>query len=179
MALKLFPELPDNLKEVYLMGGNHKAVGNTTRTAEFNFFVDPEAAQVVLEKVSCPLYIMTWEATLEASQHTPLSWVYETLVPENNPLLDLIMTAEKKIYKPGRTHWIPCDAFLMAVFLQFDRIVRKMSSFHACIELHGGKTRGQVVLDHLKEEKDNVVIVEEIDEDIFREIVLDAVKVQY
>lgn len=42
----------DAVKSLYVMGGSaHK--GNITPTAEFNFHCDPEAAFLVLKKVSC------------------------------------------------------------------------------------------------------------------------------
>ena len=43
------------------MGGNTESIGNTSLTAEFNFHADPESAFVVLDKTSCPPYIVAWE----------------------------------------------------------------------------------------------------------------------
>lgn len=40
------------------------AVGNTPNTAEFNFYYDPEAAYIVLEKSKCPIMILPWETCL-------------------------------------------------------------------------------------------------------------------
>jgi len=45
--------------------------GNITNSAEFNFHSDPEAAAVVLEELSCPLYLVCWELCLK---HI-LTWV--------------------------------------------------------------------------------------------------------
>ena len=47
------------------MGGNYKGVGNVTISAEYNFFVDPYAAHIVLEEfTSCPTYLITWELSM-------------------------------------------------------------------------------------------------------------------
>jgi inosine-uridine nucleoside N-ribohydrolase len=46
MAIKLEPRLVDRIPETVIMGGGHE-VGNTTPSAEFNIWVDPEAARVV------------------------------------------------------------------------------------------------------------------------------------
>jgi inosine-uridine nucleoside N-ribohydrolase len=41
------PELPKLVKEFVIMGGAINCPGNKNRTAEFNIFVDPEAAEIV------------------------------------------------------------------------------------------------------------------------------------
>lgn len=46
MALRKDPTLAGNVREVVLMGGSYTR-GNTTPAAEFNIFVDPEAAEIV------------------------------------------------------------------------------------------------------------------------------------
>jgi purine nucleosidase len=48
MALRKEPRLVKNVREVVLMGGAYTR-GNSTPAAEFNIFVDPEAAAIVFE----------------------------------------------------------------------------------------------------------------------------------
>lgn len=58
-AFQLDPELPTLIPEVISMGGAIDVPGNKNRVAEFNFFVDPEAADIVftsaVKKVVVPL----------------------------------------------------------------------------------------------------------------------------
>lgn len=53
------PFLPKMIKQIIMMGGAIAVPGNKNRVAEFNFFVDPEAAKIVfdseVEKVLVPL----------------------------------------------------------------------------------------------------------------------------
>jgi purine nucleosidase len=49
LALKKCPEIVHHVKEVIFMGGVVKGTGNVTPTAEYNFYVDPEAAKIVLQ----------------------------------------------------------------------------------------------------------------------------------
>lgn len=46
IALKLFPKMKENIKEVVLMGGSYQN-GNVTPAAEYNIYADPEAAYIV------------------------------------------------------------------------------------------------------------------------------------
>jgi purine nucleosidase len=48
MALVKAPEIVPHVREIVMMGGAYFEVGNITPAAEFNIFVDPEAADVVL-----------------------------------------------------------------------------------------------------------------------------------
>lgn len=48
-ALKKAPEISTKIKQIILMGGAYFEVGNITPAAEFNIYVDPEAAKAVLE----------------------------------------------------------------------------------------------------------------------------------
>lgn len=42
------PQLPGKVKRLWIMGGANNSLGNITPAAEFNFYVDPEAANMVL-----------------------------------------------------------------------------------------------------------------------------------
>jgi inosine-uridine nucleoside N-ribohydrolase len=62
MLLRLHPDLETRIKRIVFMGGNVHVPGNASTAAEFNFWFDPEAAQIVLrsripEKVMFPLDI--------------------------------------------------------------------------------------------------------------------------
>jgi inosine-uridine nucleoside N-ribohydrolase len=62
MLLRLHPDLETKIQRIVFMGGNVHVPGNASAAAEFNFWFDPEAAQVVLrsripEKVMFPLDI--------------------------------------------------------------------------------------------------------------------------
>lgn len=48
IALRMKPEIAGKIRRIVWMGGSVGAPGNSSQTAEFNFWFDPEAAQAVL-----------------------------------------------------------------------------------------------------------------------------------
>lgn len=48
-ALQQAPDIAERIAQIVLMGGAYFEVGNTTPAAEFNIYVDPEAADIVLK----------------------------------------------------------------------------------------------------------------------------------
>ena len=64
-AFKKAPDIISRVKQVVLMGGAYFEVGNVTPTAEFNIFVDPEAASYVFN-LGLDLVIMPLDVTHKA-----------------------------------------------------------------------------------------------------------------
>lgn len=64
MAIQMEPRMLEAIPEIVIMGGAHH-VGNRTHSAEFNFWLDPEAARVV---VNCgrPIRMVPLDATHRA-----------------------------------------------------------------------------------------------------------------
>lgn len=70
IALSIEPNLADYIGHTYVMGGAPKATGNITPTAEFNIYVDPEAADLVLRRGNLQSTWITWENTIDH----PILW---------------------------------------------------------------------------------------------------------
>lgn len=64
MFLKIYPELKDKIERISLMGGAING-GNRTSAAEFNIFVDPEAADIVF-KSGIPITMCGLDVTQKA-----------------------------------------------------------------------------------------------------------------
>ncbi|CCV16225.1 nucleoside hydrolase [Mesorhizobium sp. STM 4661] len=65
LALIREPKIAPRIKEIVLMGGGFFEGGNVTPTAEFNIYVDPQAADVVF-KSGIPIVMMPLDATHKA-----------------------------------------------------------------------------------------------------------------
>ncbi|AWD20536.1 nucleoside hydrolase [Fuscovulum blasticum] len=68
------PDIVPRVAEIVLMGGAYFEVGNITPAAEFNIYVDPEAAEIVF-KSGVPIVVMPLDVTHKAL--TSRAWVEE------------------------------------------------------------------------------------------------------
>ncbi len=90
MALRLEPGLGPKIKQIVIMGGAvaflPDGAGNQTPNAEFNFWVDPEAARIVLRS-GVPIAL----TPLNVTRKTAFSKVwYDKIVAVDTPLTALI-----------------------------------------------------------------------------------------
>ena len=70
VAFERAPDIIDRVQEIVLMGGAYFEVGNITPTAEFNIYVDPEAAKIVFS-AGAPLVVMPLDVTHKALTTKP------------------------------------------------------------------------------------------------------------
>ena len=64
-AFEKAPDIIPRIQEIVLMGGAYFEVGNITPAAEFNIYVDPEAAKIVFDS-GVPLVVMPLDVTHKA-----------------------------------------------------------------------------------------------------------------
>ena len=64
-AFQRAPDIIERVQQIVLMGGAYFEVGNITPAAEFNIYVDPEAAQIVFG-AGVPLVVMPLDVTHKA-----------------------------------------------------------------------------------------------------------------
>lgn len=85
-ALDEYPDLPEYLGDVFIMGGAING-GNITSTAEFNFYVDPEAVKKVLSS-DLNIFINGLDTTQMAGLNPEDISLFEN---SNSPARDLIL----------------------------------------------------------------------------------------
>ena len=148
------------------MGGNYKGEGNITQSAEFNFWMDPEAANIVLAESMCPVIIFPWEPCKQASIVMSFDdWRISILSSNQNKICSLMDPIESKAHRSF--HFIPCDAFSTACFM-IPKLITKKVQEHVTVELSGNHTRGQMIIDHKRKTKPNATIIHEIDVESFK-----------
>ena len=77
-ALTRAPDIAERIQEIVLMGGAYFEVGNITPAAEFNIYVDPEAAEIVF-KCGAPITVLPLDVTHKALVTTARNEAFRAL----------------------------------------------------------------------------------------------------
>ena len=77
-AFEKAPDIVERVQQIVLMGGAHFEVGNITPAAEFNIYVDPEAAEIVF-KSAVDIVVVPLDVTHRALVTKPRNDAFRTL----------------------------------------------------------------------------------------------------
>lgn len=165
------PRLGDLVGHVYVYGGAAQA-GNVTPVAEYNFYADPEAAQLVLDS-GLPLTLVGWDV---ARQHLTMRDVDIQRVRHGGTrecrfFLDGTRTLADYCRRTLRQRGSTLGAVLTMAVALSATVVRDATRLRADVERRGEWTRGQLVLDPLGllRKPFNVRWVREADGELARE----------
>jgi purine nucleosidase len=140
------PDIVDRVAEIVLMGGAYFEVGNITPAAEFNIYVDPEAAEIVF-KSGMKLTVMPLDVTHKALVTRPRLNAFAALGTRTGTftaeMLDFFerFDIEKYGSEGGPLHDPTVIAYLLAPELFSGRLV------NVEIETQSDLTRGMTVAD--------------------------------
>ena len=141
------PKIARAVKHLWIMGGTDNAIGNTTPAAEFNFFVDPEAAKIVLN-AGFKVTLSTWTLTMRSgilrtkdyaaieNLNTKLSQFF---LKVNEATLDFMRDHH------GAAHSAHPDSLTCAMMLD-ERLILEAEDCAVDVETNGELTRGYLAV---------------------------------
>lgn len=179
VALRRDPTIAQAVKSCVIMGGTGQGHGNITPVAEYNFWADPEAAQVVFQS-GMLLTMVGWDISRTYAVVTPQDTA--ALRQLNTPLADFCIDIQAILVRWTQGHTrlagfdLP-DPIAMAVALDPSVATETRRCFVA-IETHSALCRGQSVVDHLGvlRQEANVEVVMAASRDRFWRMLCDAVR---
>jgi inosine-uridine nucleoside N-ribohydrolase len=168
------PSIAQKVKRLWIMGGG---IGNITPAAEFNFYVDPEAAKIVF-RAGFPITLFTWTLTLShgvffdadleriEAVDTPLARFYRQVTRKAEEF-------ERSMGVPGTTH---PDSMVCAAIVE-PSLVRRTRDVFVDVETQGELTRGFSSIDTLgiTGKESNCTLVTDFDTQGFLELFLGVI----
>ena len=143
MAAIKDPRFVDNVKALYIMGGSNNARGNITAAAEYNFYVDPEAAKTVFE-AGFDIVVVPWapltlnDAVFSREQLADIATIGTPLSDFFVRVVSTTLEFDERVGIPGSTH---PDSLTAAVLLH-PELVLAASGYAVDIETSSDLTRG-------------------------------------
>ena len=171
-----YPDIVKNIEKIVFMGGSAIG-GNTTPVAEFNIFVDPQAAKIVLDS-GVPLAMMGLGVTQQALASEERMERLKELDTKTALLFNGLMTSLNHIplVKEKFPNGTPVhDAFVTAYLINPDLI--EGIQVNVDVETSSELTMGQTVVDTLgiSGKKQNVLWMNNVDSDeLFKLIIKSA-----
>jgi purine nucleosidase len=177
MALHRDPSFAAKVKECVMMGGASDHLGNMTPVAEFNVWVDPEAAKVVFSS-GMPLKMVGWDISRKHAVFTPEESA--KLRDVGTALAEFCVDIQRVVLSEWDGGFELPDPIAMAIALDPAISTRTERRFVA-VETGGEWCRGQTVVDHheitgVSEYEPNVEVVEEASRERFLELLYEAVR---
>lgn len=175
-AFERAPDIAAMVQEIVLMGGAYFEVGNITPAAEFNIYVDPEAAEIVF-KSRCPIVVMPLDVTHKALTTAPRVQAFRDLGTKPGTMVaewtDFFERFDKEKYgNAGAPLHDPCViAYLLAPDLFQGRFV------NVEIETVSELTRGMTVADWwgVTDRAKNAMFMGDLDADGFFDLLIDRI----
>lgn len=171
MAIKKDPTIVDKVKHLYIMGGTNNALGNIVPSAEYNFYVDPEAAKLVLQS-GIEMTMVGWDMCTDYSlmfdkEHEEI----EALATKGSKFFTDVNRVVKKFNKEvhkldGTTH---PDTLLVAIAAD-EKIMSQSNKYFVDVETKGELTRGYSLVDinGRLDKEPNVRVCEKVDRERFK-----------
>lgn len=132
-----------NVKSLYVMGGSNNGRGNITAAAEYNFYVDPEAARTVFE-AGFDVTVVPWSpltldhAVFSREQLGSLARIDTPLARFFTQVIETTLDFDESVGIAGSTH---PDSLTAAVLLHPELITRA-AEYRVDVETGSELTRG-------------------------------------
>ncbi len=167
------PEIARQVKSVFVMGGSGVGPGNITPVAEFNIYVDAEAAQIVVNS-GLPLTFVGWDVSTDETFITQAD--IDRLIASGSEVARFCVRCNESLKAYNLASWgkvgfdLPDPVTLITAL--YPAIITEQVRAYAYVEHKSADTYGQVVIDRyrLLNRDPNITVCLKIDAARFKEL---------
>lgn len=173
LLLRTFPEVAERVEKIVFMGGSCVG-GNVTAAAEFNFWVDPEAAQIVMCS-GIPLVMCALDITMQCGLTHPQ---VDALLTSSNPVLHAygeMLSFYFETTEDENPGMVSIHDAVTILYLTNERLFRGESA-HVEVDCSEGIHRGAALCDRRGErgcQEKNVFLLNRVDLTGFQRVLLE------
>ena len=178
-AIQKDSSIVDKIEHCYVMGGTSDGTGNVSAAAEYNIWVDPEAAQIVFNS-GLAITMVGWDNSYKYAMLKDKE--INDLKSLNTKYADFCVDIQKTLIELTYASYgfygfdLP-DPITMAIALDND-IILESQQLHVLVDDRDGITRGQTIVDYFNAEQgnQNVRVVTKSDDKGFLNLLTELVK---
>ena len=173
------PAVLNNIEEIVIMGGGHDQV-NTTSAAEFNIYVDPEAAEIVLQS-GAKITMVPLDATHAASTYLSEAKKYRDLHTSVGDMVAEMIEIRVRAHNLLQPLWAkdicPLHDALAVAYLIDPEVLRNVVYSRVDVDISGGFADGRTIFDSRRFHnlEDNCYFALSADRDRFNELLYQRV----
>lgn len=173
------PRIAQLVKHVFVMGGSGFGPGNITPVAEFNIYVDAEAAHVILNS-GMPLTFIGWDVSTDETFINQAD--IDFLLGTGSPIAQFCVRCNEGLRLHNEEIWgqsgfdLPDPTAVIAAL--YPEIILKQSTVYSFVEYKSPDTYGQMVIDanHLLKRAPNATLCHKIDAAQFKQILFSRIQ---
>lgn len=174
LALTQAPDIAPRIRELVMMGGGFSEGGNITPAAEFNIFVDPEAAKIVCA-AGIPIVMMPLDVTHQLlTRKDRVKRMRDIGSPPAIAMVEMLEFFERfDVEKYGSDGGPLHDPTVVAYLLKPELFEGRLCNVE--IETQSELTSGMTVIDwwHVTDRKRNVKVMRSVDADGFFDLLIE------
>lgn len=177
VAMQKAPDIKDKIDRIIMMGGAVIEPGNVTSAAEFNIFVDPEAAKIVINS-GCELFLVSLDVSMKA---VFLEEDIETLRAQGDKISEIVASlldffAETHVKHFGFKACPIHDALCVGMLI--DKNLIEFQKTYLDVSLHDPLTLGETVADlwEITGNKPNCHIAMKVNRELFVRMICEHMK---
>jgi purine nucleosidase len=149
LAFARRPDIAGRFREIVMMGGTSDGFGNITAAAEFNIWVDPEAAAMVFGS-GANLAMVGWDISRKYAMFTPREASELAAVgPLGKFSVDIQAVLSKFVHDTNREPGFDLPDPIAMGYALDPAIATATTNVNVVIETRGEYTRGMTVCDHM------------------------------
>ena len=155
-AIQKDSSIVDKIEHCYVMGGTSDGTGNVSAAAEYNIWVDPEAAQIVFNS-GLAITMVGWDNSYKYAMLKDKE--INDLKSLNSKYADFCVDIQKTLIELTYASYgfygfdLP-DPITMAIALDND-IILESQQLYVLVDVRDGITRGQTIVDYFNAEQGN------------------------
>lgn len=173
LAVRQDPSISKKVKRLCFMGGTNQYIGNVTPAAEFNIWVDPDAAKIVLHS-GMAITMVGWEICMRHGlvNRQELDQLAKMSTPEAKFFIAINRQAIEFTREVEGKDAAPCpDSMTMAIVLN-PAVATDVRSKFVDVDDESEISRGATYVDHLNvlKRRSNADVVYSASEHLFKEM---------